>query len=318
MKTVWMLLVASLAALLLGGLLWLGSRPGGDGPDDLAKPPATAATQPALRLGIVPERDVFQQRQRYQHVADYLAARLDRPVELATVNTYEAVLRDFEEGQIDGAFLGSLVTVLAMDRLGARVLVKPDIGGGVTSYHGVLFAREDSPITSLDQLPGKRIAMVRATTAGDLFPAWLFATGGLLDAAEPPRRTWVGTHDEVFEMVSAGKADAGAIKNLRLNAMLREHPDAKVRILSEGRPVPNNALVVRKDLPAELARTLSELLLAMHENEPGRAALREIGVERFVPCDRREYAAIYDMVEQLGGRWDKTGIGGPAPLRPAE
>jgi phosphonate transport system substrate-binding protein len=306
-----------LTAVLVGVLAWLAKLPV-DGPGS----PSAASTRPAaagppLRIGLVPERDIFRLRYRYQGLRDYLSARLGRPVEMVTLNTYEAVLLDFQEKKIEGAFLGSLVSVLAMDRLGAQVIAKPEFPGQASTYHGVIFVRADSPITKTRQLDGHTVAMVRTTMAGDLFPVCVMVRLGLLKSANPCRLVWVGTHDDVIQEVMAGRVDAGAAKDLRLDRLLSQHPEWKVRRLTTSKAVPNNALVLRADMVAELGAKLSAILLGMNEDPAGSKALSVLGATRFVPCRTEEYQVIYDMVNHMGESWSQVGVAGPAPGRPA-
>ena len=71
---------------------------------------------------------------------------------------------------------------------------------------------------------------------------------GILGKPNAFKPLWVGTHDDVVSEVMAGRADGGAVKNLRLDVLLKEHPDWKIRRLAEGKEVPNNALLVRSDV----------------------------------------------------------------------
>jgi phosphonate transport system substrate-binding protein len=233
---------------------------------------------------------------------------------VATVNTYQAVLRELADGRMDAAFLGSLVAVLAVDRHGAEVLAKPVSPEGVSTYTGVVFVPAGSPIKRIEDLAGHSIAMVRTTTAGDLYPVYAMLKAGLLDGPAPPESVWVGTHDDVVREALAGRVDAGAMKNLRLNAYLEAHPETAVRRLAESRPVPHDALVVRRGL-AE-ADELRQVLLAMHDDPGAADALAAFGAERFVPCTPAEFAPIYDMVADLGERWSRLRIDGPPPRRP--
>jgi len=274
---------------------------------------ATRASD-AIRIGIVPERDIFAQRRRYRVLMDYLETRIDKPIALVTVNTYQAILDDFAEQQVDAAFLGSMVAVLTMDRLGTQVAVKPKMIGGETTYHGVMFVGPDSQIASLDDLRGRTIAAVRTTTAGDLFALYTLKQAGLLDATPALRFAWVGTHDDVMMEVVAGRVDAGSAKNLRLSAYESLHKLTMLR-LAEGPPVPNNALLLRADVAASLGPALSDALLSMHESAEGRDALAAFGATQFMPCDAEEYAAIYDMIAAIGDAWPRLGIDGAPPKR---
>jgi phosphonate transport system substrate-binding protein len=314
----WSLLAVLLTAALVAVLAWLAKLPAeGPGSSAAATTRSAGPAGPPLRIGLVPEQDIFRLRQRYQGLADYLSARLGRPVELVTVNTYEAVLLDFQEEKIEGAFLGSLVAVLAMDRLAAQVIVKPEFPGQVNTYRGVIFVRADSPVTGVKQLAGHTMAMVRTTTAGDLFPVCVLTRCQLWNSEYPCQPVWVGTHDYVVQEVMAGRADAGAVKNLRLETLLSQHTDWRIRRLTSSKAVPNNPLVLRADTVAKLGPKLSAILLGMHENPAGREALSALGATRFLPCRTEEYQVVYDMVNHLGEAWRSVGVPGPAPKRPA-
>ncbi len=319
MRIVWVVLIVTLVGLVLSILYWLSTIIpwSNSGKPIVTTTMPTQPSGPPLRIGLIPERDIFKQRKRYRALRDYLSDRLDRPVELATLNSYEAVLHDFAEKKIDGAFLGSLVALLAMDRFGARVVAKPELPGGVSTYHGVLFVRNDSPIRRLEQLSGRSIGMVRTTTAGHLFGGCVILKMKLWGQPEQPRIVWVGTHDDVAAKVMEGQLDVGAIKNLRLEAQMRLHPEWKIRILARGRPVPSNGLILRKDVFEQLGPTLSQVLLNMSDNPQGRKTLAAMGITRFLPCRHEDYAAIYDMVECIRPKWKQIGVLGPAPQHPS-
>lgn len=269
-----------------------------------------------LRIGLIPERNIFEQNTRYNALAEYLSGRLGRAVKLVTLNTYEAALQDLAEGKIEGAFLGSFVAVLAMDRLGAQVTVKPESTDGTSTYHGVMFVREDSPVTKLEDLAGKSVGIVPTTTAGHVFPGCVIMRLGLWNTPNEPRIVRVGTHDDVVEMVIEGRVDVGAVKNLRLEAVTAAHPEWRVRVLATGQRVPNNALVLRRDIPAGLMEEISQVLLTMGGDPAGRQTLTIMGVKRFLPCQAQDYAAVYDMVECIESVWQDIGLPGPVPQRP--
>ena len=163
--------VVLLLVLVVAVLAWIGGDPvPAPRIGQAAASSGELSTSSTLTLGLVPERDIFDQRHRYRQLADHLAQELHRPVRLVTLNTYEAVLLDLAEGEIDGAFLGSMVAVLAHDRLGVRLVAKPVYENDVSTYRGVLFVPGSSPLTTIQDLRGRSLAMVRTTTAGHLFP----------------------------------------------------------------------------------------------------------------------------------------------------
>ncbi len=258
-------------------------------------PHAQPAHDPnAIHLGIVPERDIFEQRQRYRALMDYLQTQIQRPIELVTVNTYASILREFDEGSIDGAFLGSMVAKQAMEQQQAVLVLKTEYVGGATTYRGVLFVRDDSPVWSPADLGGRSIGCVMTTTAGELFARYILQREGLNRLPHPPRLRSVGTHDEVVREVAEGRLDAGCAKDQRLDAW-EAQTGVKLRRLATSAQVPSNALLLRKLAAEELQPLLGPALLNLHESDAGRAALAAFGAVRFVPC----YPQEYDVIDQM-------------------
>ncbi|MBL1218515.1 MAG: phosphate/phosphite/phosphonate ABC transporter substrate-binding protein [Planctomycetes bacterium] len=273
-----------------------------------------------LRIGLVPERDVFAQHKRYQVLGDYLGERLGCRVQLRTSISYQAVLADLEDGSIDAAFLGSLVAALAIDRYGAKPIARPVLANNVSTYRGVLFVPTDSPITSVQGLAGRTVAGVQATTAGCLFPLAMIRQAGIgIGTGREPQFRWVGTHDDVLLEVLSGRVEAGAAKDLRLDALLaaRESDDSPIRILAVSDKMPNNALLVSASMDSAVSNRLFETLTTMSEFERGATVLSSFGAVRFIPCSESEYRPVYDFVGQIGTDWVLTGIPGPAPRRSA-
>lgn len=319
LRIVWTVSFVTLAALVSALVIWLATMPGAGVGESPAGPTTRPDRGPAvLRIGLIPERDIFKQRRRYRVLADYLSRPLGGPVDLVTLRTYQDILQDLEDRTIDGAFLGSMVTALAMDRLGGKVVARPVLPDGISTYHGVIFVRRDSPIQKLEDLSGHSIAMVRTTTAAHMFPVCVMTQLGLLKQPNPPKIVWMGTHDDVAIKVLEGEIDAGAIKNLRLDALERSHPAWKIRRLAKGRCVPSNALCLRGDVAERLGAKLSKILLNMHRDPQGRNTLADFGASHFVPCRAEDYAPVYDMAECVGSAWKQLGASNPLPRRPPD
>lgn len=308
----WLLLVAAVVVAL-----WIiaGRAPKASAPAHAGNP--TTSTSP-IRIGIIPERDIFAMRKRNRALVDYLENQLGEPIELVTASSYQVVLEDFSQQRIEAAFLGSLIAVLCFDRQDAQVITKTESLDGVSEYHGVIVVPESSPIRSVADLERRPMAMVRTTLGGNLFPFCQFKEAGLLEKDKRPHLVWLGTHDDAIRAAAEGEVEAAAVKDTRLRAYLRMHPEKMLRVIARSGPVPDNALVIRQDVAKTLGPRLAEAMLAMDKTPEGRAVLAEYGAKRFLPCERPEYEAIYDLVTELGPDWVELGIDGPAPLRTAE
>lgn len=313
MQLTWALLVFTIILVTILFLTWIDRSSSSIELANNNSKPSIDPALPAFHLGIIPERNIFAQRKRYLALAGYLEMNLNRRTELVTDNTYLAVLKDYAKKQLDGAFLGSLVAVLSMDRFGAKVCAKPVTTNGVSTYRGVIFVRADSSIHSLNDLAGKTIAMVRATTAGDLYPMYEMKQHNLLHADNQPIITWMGTHDTVIREVAEGNFDAGAAKDLRLDAYSADPNAVPIRRLAIGPAVPNNALVLSAQVTEDEYRTMTDLLLHMDSTPEGRSVLAQLGFNRFIPCKPSEYRPVMDMIDALGADWDVLEIDGDRP-----
>lgn len=320
------LLILGAVLAIIGLLAWLTGLPLG-GPTPVT---ASGGLAPArFRLGLIPERNLYEQRKAFRMLADYLethvqisrgASTLDSGpalrVELVTSSNYAGILKDFASGEIDGAFLGSLVTVLAVDRSGAEVLAKSVNLDKKDTYAGVVFTLPTSGIGALAELHGRRLGAVRTTMAGSIYPRFALGQAGIGDDALP-EWVWCGTHDDVIEEVVAGRVDAGAVKDLRLDAYERAHPGVIFRRLATGPRVPDSAFVVSRSLTPDVRQGIVAALLAMEADPHAKLTLEGLQTSRFERCDISEYGPLYDMIEALGPKWQATGVESAAPKRPA-
>lgn len=320
MKYIWSILIFVSLFLVMMLFLWMREMPVSSSIGHVQKSGMStvsnsiAVPQEVIRIGLVPEHDIFAQQKRYEAIANYLSSRLGIPVKLITVNTYESIFYDFENKEIEMAFLGSLVALLSIDRYGAEVVLKPELEGGISSYHGVIFTRGETGIDSIEDLAGKTLAMVRTTTAGHLFPLEELVTHGVWSSLPArPKLVWLGTHDEVISAVANGIVDAGAAKNLRLDIYEELNPGITFKRISESGEVPNNALLFRSDVSVELQSLITSTLLGMPDDIEGLTALHEFGANKFIVCELEEFQAIYRMIEPLRNMWDETDIGGRIP-----
>ena len=135
-----------------------------------------------LRIGLIPERNIFSQKQRYEPIAEYLSERIHAHVELVVLSRYGNIIENFVSNGLDGAFFGSFTGALAQRKLSVEAIARPEYPDGTSTYHGLLFVRKDSGISSVEDMKGKRFAFVdKATTAGWLLPLYYFKTHGVDD-----------------------------------------------------------------------------------------------------------------------------------------
>ncbi|MGE5239682.1 MAG: phosphate/phosphite/phosphonate ABC transporter substrate-binding protein [Chloroflexota bacterium] len=255
-------------------------------------------------IGLIPERQIYAQLERYQPLADYISQKIGRKVKLSILPRYGNIIDNFLSSGMDAAFFGSFTYALAHHKIGLEVLARPECPDGISTYYGLIFVRKDSGIRSARDMKGKVFAFVdKATTAGYLLPLAYFKAAGIKNYKRYLKETYfAGTHEDAIRDVLEKKADIGAAKNTVFDS--RANTDARVRneltILERSPDVPENALAVRKDLDSTIKNKLRDTLLNMHEDPEGRKVIETFGARKFIVTTDDDYAPVDIYAKDIG------------------
>ena len=267
-------------------------------------PPKKVSQPKVLVIGVVPEQNIFRQMERYQPLADYLSKKIGMSIKLKILPGYGYVIDNFFSIPLDGAFFGSFTYALAHSKLDVEVLVRPEYLDGVSTYHGLIFARRDSGIRTVEDMRGKRFVFVdKATTAGYLLPLAYFEKNGIKNYKTYFRETYfAGTHGDAIMDVLNKKADVGAAKNTIYERMAKDDDriEKELIILEKSPDVPENGLAVRKDLDDSIKKKLKDALLNMQNDPDGGSVLKNFGARRFIETADKDYDPVYKYAKDIG------------------
>lgn len=286
-----------LVALLT--LIFFGCTSQKDGPE-----PVTEEYTRTLTIGLIPEHNIFKQMERYKPLSAYLSEKTGVGIELKILSQYGNIINNFNTLDLDGAFFGSFTYALAHTRIAVDTLARPENSEGVSTYHGMIFVRKDSPIDSAALMKGKRFAFVdKATTAGYLLPLKYFRENGIEDYQDYFSETYfTGTHEDAVYDVLNGKADIGAAKNTVFYRLA--HIDRRIleelRIIDRSPEVPENALALKSDLDESLRSRIRDVLLGMDQDPEGRRVLKGFGQSRFIETTNQDYDPVFKYAEAVG------------------
>ena len=295
-------LVVGAAGCLVAALAACSREPAQEPPRE-ATP---VASIPCLTIALVPERNVFEQKKRYQPLQEYLSAACGCPVAFKLLDNYQLIFSEILEKRVAGGFFGSMNGAIAQLKGAVEILARPVDLQGVSTYTGVIFTRSGSGVTVDPKTwRGKRIALVnKVTTAGYLYPLSLLRRSGYSGDPEGYFKAmpFTGSHDAAMLATFNGEADLGACKNTVYDEQVRLHPEIgrALTVLAESTEVPSNGLGVHPGLDPALKARLREALLRMHEREDGQRALRQFGAQRFVATSLRDYEPVFTMSREAG------------------
>ena len=272
-----------------------------DSTDDLQSHPDIGGE--VLRLVIIPEKNVFEQRRRYKFITDYLSKKLEIAVLVEVMNNYGDICDAFLEGRADAGFFGSFSYVLTRAKADIEPLARPVWLNEESTYRGYIITRKDSSINTVEDMQDKSLILVdKATTAGYVFPMYFFKYSGISNLDDYfAKLIFAGSHDAASWAVYTGEAEVGGVKSHIYNAMAKEYPDfnEQMQVLVESPEVPSNGLAVSNSLNPAIKSRLKNILLRLHENEEGQQVLKDFGALKFIKTTDEDYRVLYTMVNAL-------------------
>ena len=256
------------------------------------------AAEPALKFGVglfQPDRD--KNDATYRPLADYLSKKLNRPVELRTVDSWEGLAKALANGETDIALMGPWGYVLANHQAGAQV-ISTILYDGKPEYFAITVTSPKSGINTLADLKGKTFAFGdKGSTSGYLIPLHYLMTQGI--TPEKYFSKVINTsHQAIETQVTQGVLDAGADYNRNRNAMIEQGmikaEDSKIIWTSP--PLPNDAFAVSHELAKDkaLVTNSQKAVGSIGEARKAQPKLPTPHYTGFVSTDNAFYKPIRD------------------------
>ncbi len=234
----------------------------------LVAPPNAARSgtteKPVVRFGVNLRYNPISMYKRYQPLMDYLTQHTPYRFELKIGRDYLEALRYLKYGSTQIGLLGDIAFVEARLRFGAVPILMPLREDGRPSYRSAIVVPRNSPLSSLQDLKGKSLALGNIhSTSGNFFPRYLLLSKRIY-LRELGSVANLRNHDAVARAVLRGEYDAGAVNDLTAEKYRKEG----LRVLAYSDPIPTAPIVVRKDAPRQLVKAVSDALLALDRTNP--------------------------------------------------
>jgi ABC-type phosphate/phosphonate transport system substrate-binding protein len=99
-----------------------------------------------------------------------------------------------------------------------------------------------------------------------------------------------------------GKSDIGASKSRVLERLIAKDPIVKeeLYIIAESLDLPDNTLMIKKDIDPELKRKFKEILLKLDRNTEGLKILEILGIKRFIDASEEDFSDVKELASKAG------------------
>jgi phosphonate transport system substrate-binding protein len=273
----------------------------------LAMVGAAGATDPSwpkeVTFGLLSTENAAEITRRWAPILAQLEKDLGVKVKAVTATDYRGTIEALKFKKAELGHLGPKSYVEASNNNYANVepIAQLQLANGSLGYRSCLIVHTDSDIFSPEDMAGKTFAFNDPnSTSGYLVPSAFF----MMELGVDPKKyfskvTFSGSHEASILAVSAKKVEIASTNLPDLQQLTRENkvPRGALRVIWVSKLIPNDPIVVRKDLPASFKSAIQESLTTMRARSP--ETFKEIGawVGNFVVADDSKYQVIRDLNE---------------------
>jgi phosphonate transport system substrate-binding protein len=172
---------------------------------------------------------------------------------------------------------------------------------GSMGYRSCLIVHADSDIFSPEDIGGKTFAFNDPnSTSGYLVPMTMFLNEmGINPKQHFSKLTFSGSHEASILAVLNKKVEVASTNLPDIQQLTREGkvPRGALRIIWVSKLIPNDPIVVRKDLPDSLRQAIQDALVAMQEKRPGVFIAAGSVIGGFQKVDDAQYQVIRELNE---------------------
>ena len=225
---------------------------------------AFGASKPVVNFGVSLRFHPITMYERYQPMMDYLTENTPYRFVLKISRDYKETLQFLKEGKTEVASIGDGGLLKAMLHTDAIPIVKPLNELGKPVYRSCLVVPMASPIRSVSDLKGKKVAFgYHHSTSGNLVPRCLLLENKV-SVREFASCTNLRHHSDVARAVLKGEYDAGFIKE---STALRFRSQG-LRIVATSQELPSIPLIARQGTSRELVESVRKALVQLDRQNP--------------------------------------------------
>ena len=166
--------------------------------------------------------------------------------------------------------------------------------GDDINFRGIILARKDAHIKNVADLRGEIISFPSSTAlAASMMPKYYLKEHGL-DVEKESQCRYVGSQESSIMNVYLGKAKAGCTWPPPWEMLIKQNPDVKavLEIVWETKPLINNGLIVRNDVPRKDLAQVAKVIFELQNSDKGKTILKRMELSRFEKTENDKYVGI--------------------------
>lgn len=227
-------------------------------------PVCHSSGKPIAYFGVNLRFDPIEMYERYQPMMDYLTRTTSYEFHLKISHGYADGVKHITEGKVEIASLGDGAVIGAIREHRVIPIVKPLNEEGKALYQSMFFVSAKSPIKSLAELKGKRVALgYHHSITGNLVPRRMLNANRIAQK-DLASLVNLANHTTVAKSVLKGEFEAGAAKDV----VAKRWAKRGLKIIAVSEQLPSTPIVARHGAPARLISEVTAALVKLDRMKP--------------------------------------------------
>ena len=253
----------------------------------------TAMAEESLTLWVHPYLPATELIRKFTPLADYLSEKLGQTIHVKVSESYKSHIERVGEERMDLAYLGPASFVKVIDTYGEKTLLSRLEVNGKPFFHGMIIAKQNSSIKTLNDLTDKTFAFGDPnSTMSHLVPLYMLQEADI-DVDKFKKTAFLGSHNNVALGVLGEYYDAGGVKE----GVYYKYRERGLRLVATSPPVSEHIFVANKNLPQESIEILRQSMFQLKE-EAILASIKS-SVTGLVPVTTSDYDYLFSVMQHL-------------------
>jgi len=245
-----------------------------------------------IRFGVFPYQSPKVIVEMYAPLAASLEKKLGKKIQLLSAPDVRTFLVRARAGEYD-LLLSAPILLYKLQPAGFRVIAR-----GEPSFYGGVIVRNDSTITTIDQLKGKRVAAIGEHSYGGyrfLLPQ-LAAEG--VDPQKDVSFLFLDKVSIIIYGVVNRRYDAGVLKLATLDLPAFAGVREQIRVIARSAEIPQFPFIIKNSLDASTVAVIREALVSLSPARPDDMAILDgMQVKKIVAATDADYDPFYEQVK---------------------
>lgn len=238
-------------------------------------------------MAVVPNLPALSLHKKWTPFVEHLSRQTGTQIKLKLYDSIQAFLDACNRGEPDFIYAAPNMFYPVYQKQKYMALVRSS-----TDYTGVIFTRSDSPLASMNDLEGKKVAFVGPKNLCSVFVRHQLARG---EIPVKVNKSFSSSTVNVAKAVLMGQADAGATLDLNFRDDFPELND-QLKIIYQSPKVASHPIAAHPRVPKAVRSRVERQILAMDRTEAGRTLLQQIGFPHPVKANtERDYSIFRDI-----------------------